>query len=228
MNNINWTMAGSLTVAIAAIGIFPVSPAGLAQTSTQPVSVYELISEFFGGSAHGGRGKDSSSRGDDPLCLINPGTDEMVWTLQPMIVVHGNVETIGLRPIDLDDEFDSVHMAYGGEPLEPGESYEWIVYQRDLYGKLVEDLKVPFQVMAAGDGRDRITTELEQLQAVAEADQLSIDEAIQAQIDFLLAEGLAADAIQVLFSPEAAGETLEADRQALIAEICPEPEPEPE
>ncbi|WP_017302221.1 hypothetical protein [Nodosilinea nodulosa] len=227
MNRFSWMVAGSLAVAIAATAGPPWPWMSAAQA--QRASAYERIREFLGRDAgHQGRGRDSGSRDGGSLCLVNPGTDETVWTVQPLAVVKGPVESFVLKPLGAEHtpqptpvrpNESGVQVIYSGAPLEPGQSYEWIFYQRNRLRELVEH-DIPFRVMAAGDGRDRITTELEQLDAELAADGASQDDRAAARANYFFDHGLLADSFQAMFSVESPSENLIAAREAAVEDIC--------
>ncbi|MBE9140199.1 hypothetical protein IQ254_23870 [Nodosilinea sp. LEGE 07088] len=226
MNNVKWMLA---MAAIAATTGLTIAPVSLAQPSAPTAGALQRIRGFLnGGSPKRGPGGNGGSRGDAPFCLVNPGQGETLWTEQPLVMAQGRVVRLDLRLADepnalwstsvIPGDENWVQVAYDGDPLVPGEQYEWVFYQWRRDRTLGIRQRVPFQVMAAGDERDRIAATIEYLQAAP-------DQSLRLQLDYLLGKQLAADALQLLFTAEEPSDTLLEDRQALVAEICAEPEP---
>jgi hypothetical protein len=178
-----------------------------------------------------GPGSPGISRGPNgPICVVNPGTGDTLWQQQPLFVLHGDTTEIALRAAGETTPLWTawtpfafvrpVTVQYDGEPLTPGANYEWVFYQRQRDRSLPLVLTVPFQVMAAGEERDRISTDFAELETQLLAESASGEVKAQAQAEYFFANQLLADAFQTLFAVSEPTADFAADRDALIAEIC--------
>lgn len=169
------------------------------------------------------RGNLGGTRRDD-YCLVNPGYGEEVWSLEPLFIWRGNLDRVALQSLggesdllDLeispatDGTFQSI---YESEPLQPGTEYEWRWFTgRDQRG-------FPFQTMAEGEERDRITADLAQLQDELETQGADAETIAQARADYFLQNNLLTDRLQALFSVDNPSEAFVETRNAVVEEIC--------
>lgn len=116
-----------------------------------------------------GQEKRGTSRGDEDVCAIAPGVPGQtiqIWSDRPLFLWTGTIKRIEVRLHDTGEllwdktlkETDT-SLIYDGEALEPGETYEWVIFEppsAPIY-------KMTFQVMD-GNERDRITAELTHLE----------------------------------------------------------------
>ncbi len=184
-----------------------------------------------------GRGSIGGSRPvgdpkkDIPICIVNPGDREIVWGLQPLFLLRGNVAQVAVQPLGAEEEnlWNAVptptdsgvsQASYDGNPLQPGGNYVWEFYESLPDDSIARALRIPFQVMEEGEDRDRIATELEQLQTDLKTQGADADAIAQAQADYFFTNDLWADALQQLFSVETPSPALVEERTALVEEIC--------
>lgn len=228
-----------LTVSAAVMLGLTATAETLAQSPSEPTTVFQGILDFFRnddaedrrrGSAGGSRPAISSTS----YCVVNPGKNDRLWSVQPLFVLQQGeteqVEAIAVRPAGELDPIWSVpvtptesgefQIRYDGPPLQPGTDYEWLFYTT-FWGETYIDFTLPFQVMAEGSERDRITAELAQLQTELEA--TDADDSKQAIAAYFSENNLMADALQALFSIVSPSEDLLATRENLITAICSQP-----
>ena len=178
-----------------------------------------------------GRGRVGGSRGDGSICIVNPGVREIVWDSQPLFLLRGNVAEVAVQPLGAEEEdpwqavptaTDSgvLQASYDGNPLQPGGNYDWEFYESLPDHSTTLALRIPFQVMEEGEERDRIATELEQLQTDLKTQGADAEAIAQAHADYFFANDLWADALQQLFSVETPSPALVEERTALVEEIC--------
>lgn len=168
------------------------------------------------------RGRVAGTRGDP--CLVNPGYGEEVWSLEPLFLWRGVLRRVALRPPGEASDFLALEVGqtinglapatYPGGQLQPGEEYEWWWFVG------VSRRGFPFRVMAAGEERDRITTDLAQLQDELETQGADAETIAQARADYFLENDLLTDWLQALFSIDNPSTAFAESRNALIAEIC--------
>ena len=111
----------------------------------------------------------AAARGMSNFCPISPGMPNettQIWSDRPLFIWQGQIQTIIVRASGSDTDnlwnqpivADQQSKTYAGEKLQPGQTYEWIVYRGD------DALpSVSFQVIEAQQ-RDRITAQLQTLE----------------------------------------------------------------
>lgn len=237
MKYIQWLSIGlSLAMVSAAVGL---GDRATAQIAPVHLSLRQTIIDFFNrdDAEDRSRGGAGTSRGpgeqsaDEPFCILTPGRNETVWHQQPLFVTHGPINRIAVRQ-KADDRTQPNNpeiwsylpttnadrlMVTKIDPLQPGKVYEWLFY--DTSG---EDLlyRLPFTVMAAGEERNQITTDLAQLETELTEAGDSVEAIAQAQADYFLAKDMPADALQILFAIEQPSADLVALRTETVETIC--------
>ncbi|MBE9137734.1 hypothetical protein IQ254_11110 [Nodosilinea sp. LEGE 07088] len=229
-----------LVAAISATWGLTSATAAPAQSTSGPGAIIQGIVDFFrdddvddrGRGAAGGSRPAATSM---PYCVVNPGKNETLWSLQPLFVLQQGeterVEEIAVRPRGETAIFWSApvlpaasdnQQIYAGPPLQPGVEYEWLFYTTFL-GEVYVDFSLSFRVMAEGAERDRITTELAQLQSELAATAADESEQAIAIAAYFFDNDLLADALQFLFSVNSPSEDLLATRETLVEAICSQP-----
>lgn len=228
MNSVKWIAAAIGGVAIAA-AIAPMTLSA-AETPSTWFSFGRIRSFLSGGPLQdSNRGRDGGSRGSG-LCLINPGQGEVVWTVEPLLVLQGNLQSTALYVADGEEPFWSAPIAptddfvaklpYDGDPLQPGTTYEQQVELFRLDFSVMSSRRYAFQVMPEGEERDQIAADLAQLESeLAEANEDAEVIAV-AKAEFFFDRNLSADALQALFSVDAPSAELVETRQAIVKTIC--------
>lgn len=138
-----------------------------AQTSQQQLPWKDLFEEED--PVPPGQEKRGTSRGDDDICPIAPGvlgkTIE-IWSNRPLFLWMGTIKRIEVRVHDTGEllwdktlKENDTSLIYDGEALQPGETYEWVIFEAPA----TPIYKMTFQVMD-GTERDRITADLTRLE----------------------------------------------------------------
>lgn len=234
MSNNNWILAGLMTVAMASnLGL----PVAIAQPAPEPSLAFEQVFDFFRGEVRDRRrGQISGSRpvrGSEPPCLINPGDSETLWHQKPLFLLRGDIAQIEVQPLGNSAappwnakpeaaESGLLTAAYDGEPLRLGSSYQMLIYENQPILGPVQTVQIPFRVMAAGEERDRIAADLDQLTAELTHGKADAEAIAQAKANYFLENELSADALQILFTVADPSEELIAAREALATDICSE------
>ncbi|MBW4653741.1 MAG: hypothetical protein KME20_12000 [Kaiparowitsia implicata GSE-PSE-MK54-09C] len=228
MNPVKWIAAAIGGVAIAAT----ISPMTLSAAETPSSWLgFGRIRSFLSGRPlqDSNRGRDGGSRGRG-LCLINPGQGEVVWTVEPLLLLQGNLQSTALYvanseepfwsfPIALTDDFIA-KLSYDGDPLQPGTIYEQQVQVLGLDFSMQPSRRYVFQVMPEGQERDQIEANLAQLEAELAEAREDAEAIAVAKAEFFFDHNLSADALQALFSVDAPSAELVETRQAIVKTIC--------
>lgn len=228
MNTVRWIAAAIGGVAIAAA----ISPTALpvAEIRSSWLGFDRLRSFLSGGPLQdSNRGRDGGSRGGG-LCLINPGQGEVVWTVEPLLLLQGNLQSTALYVADGEEPLWSAPIApiddfvaklpYDGDPLQPGTTYEQQVEMFRLDFSVASSRRYAFQVMPEGEERDHIEAELAQLEAELAQAKGDAEAIALAKTEFFFERNLAADALQALFSVDDPSAELVETRQAIIEIVC--------
>ena len=186
----------------------------LAQTNSQTTlqnqkSVWQAIWELFR------RRPEPSLASRQLVCPITPGLLEspnIIWSDRPMFIWQGEVSQLSIY---LYDSFNPAreqqllwsqtftpqsstsnfyHLAYTGEALLPGQSYDWEIVissnRRDRY---------TFQVMDLAQ-RDRISSELLALENQLATKEVSKEEIALQKANYFAQKSLWSDALQQIYS----------------------------
>ncbi len=189
-------------------------PKDLAQTSSQTTlqpqkSVWQAIWELLK------RRQEPSLASRQLVCPITPGLLEspnIIWSDHPMFIWQGEVSQLSIYLYDsfnpdLEQQLlwshtftpqssasEFYHLAYTGEALLPGKSYDWEIVissnRRDRY---------TFQVMDLAQ-RDRITSELLALENQLATTDMSDEEITLQKANYFAQQGLWSDALQQIYS----------------------------
>ncbi len=178
----------------------------------------------------GSRGGQACAIAPQPLTMTE--ASEQVWSLQPLFLwqLRGGDPSqmelvVELYELDAPEPFwtgeppnGATSLAYDGEPLEPGQVYEWsVLVTNSLLG---EGDSADFEVMAA-DKRAQIEQELVQLEARLKAAAASPEAIALERANYFAARSLWSDALRELYSVENPSRALLAARDRLQAnEFC--------
>jgi hypothetical protein len=230
MNTVRWMTAALGSVAIATT----LSPATLSAPETSNTWFgWDRIRSFLGGDSDplqdSNRGRDGGSQGGG-LCLINPGDGEKIWTLEPLLVLQGHLQSTTLYIADDEEPFWSAPISptadfiaklpYDGDPLQPGTTYENQVEVFRLDLSTVSSRRYAFQVMPEGQERNQIDAELAQLEAELAQAEMDAGAIALAKAEFFFERQLSADALSALFSVDDLSTELVETRQAIVEAIC--------
>lgn len=124
MNQARWMTAAIGSVAMVAT-LFSFSPVS-AETRGPWLSWGRLRTLASGGPLQDtNRGRDGGSRGSG-LCLVSPGDGDTVWTLEPLLIIQGDLNSTALYVVDnegTEDEGMVDGQDAGGEGTEQGEPF---------------------------------------------------------------------------------------------------------
>ncbi len=165
-----------------------------------------IIQRILGGEPQDtGRGANGGSRGDD-FCLINPGENEKVWHLNPLLIWQGDTNKIGLREKSKNivlwrdfvaqKESNLKSLKYKGLPLKFGKNYEWLFYSNTSKNIVRE---ISFQIMDATE-RAPITAELSALTKKLKAESATEEEIALERASYFENRKLWGDVLQELYS----------------------------
>jgi hypothetical protein len=173
-----------------------------------------------------------------PVKLVDPDAKQEnsqeiqeVWSDRPLFlwtIKRGMAQRIELfvqgsadAPWSREIEAGETKVSYDGEPLEPGQTYEWQLSALALFP--IKSTGVRFQVMES-QKRDRITAELRQLEERlkgASAETIALEKA-----NFFAERELWSDALRELYSvPTPSAELSRAITQIQTYDFCTEEKP---
>ncbi|PSN16131.1 hypothetical protein C7293_04140 [filamentous cyanobacterium CCT1] len=148
--------------------------------------------------------KPKGSRGDE-VYAIAPSDIEglnVIWRDGPLLIWEGAIARVEVTDAETEELLWSQSVspedrwvAYGGAPLQPGHSYEWMLCD----GSNAVAHLVSFQVLAA-EKRDRITSALAEQAAALQSEKASPEEMALARAICFAEQGLWSDVLMEAFS----------------------------
>ncbi|MBD2510073.1 DUF928 domain-containing protein [Nostoc muscorum FACHB-395] len=149
-------------------------------------------------------GSRPTVRSTNDICMISPDkpeTTRIVWSDRPLFIWQGQVNKIvvlnkntGKKWTQPVTETQSISTYTADKPLQPGETYEWVVsYDANL------SLSVKFQVMEAQQ-RDRITADLQNLEKQLKAENKDPEAITLAKAKYFAENQLWSDVLQQAYS----------------------------
>ncbi|MBD0308044.1 MAG: hypothetical protein ICV80_07865, partial [Microcoleus sp. T1-bin1] len=158
-----------------------------------------------------------------PLCAIAPrsiGTITEVWSDRPLFVWQGVVGQLEVRKPGTKEALwrqtvsaTTRRVIYGGEPLQPGQTYHWVIF--DQANRAIAE--IPFQVMES-QKRDRIKSRLQILDVELKEKGATAEEIALRRAQYFAQSQLWSDALREVFSIENPSAAL-----AEIAQTIPKP-----
>lgn len=236
MMYLRWISIG-LSSALITVAVGLGNPTA-AQVPPVYLSLRQRVVDFFNRDdvEDRSRGQTGGSRTGLPddvtvdICILTPGRNEVVWHQQPLLVMQGTPDRMEIQGGSLrtrlwddaiDPNADWVQAKVGPEPLQPGDRYHWMFYQRlSPSSDPTRVYVLPFQVMAPGPERDQITTDLERLNGELDQAGVNAEAQAQAQADYFMAQDLPADALQVLFSVDSPSPEFATLQAETVETIC--------
>ncbi|MGL5082042.1 MAG: DUF928 domain-containing protein [Microcoleaceae cyanobacterium] len=178
-----------------------------------------------------GQRRRGGSRGE--ICTIAPGqsmTIEAIWTLKPTFIWQGNVARVELhlQESDIDTKplwswtkipqespVNYVVVQYDGEPLTPGQTYEWRVFETATSSRMAMP-PVQFKVVDTEQHR-QIQTELNQLKLspVDSSERMTLERA-----NYFTQKQLWADALQEIYGVKNPSPELNRVAERLTSQFC--------
>ncbi len=215
---------------LMALGLLIVegSRRSVAASEAMPLSWRQVMGFFWGSAEDKGPGRTGGPRPGD-YCLISPWDEQEVWSLQPVLLWKGSMQSAGIReagtsvsPLHVSVQMvDGVRLAQASTPLQPGERYDWALYLREESSR--HSTWTTFRVMDE-ERRAVVTTGLQMLEAELAGSGAAADEVAMNQAQYFLEQGLPFDALQVMFSVEEPSPELVESRQEMVERICNPPQ----
>ncbi|WP_146006210.1 DUF928 domain-containing protein [Fischerella thermalis] len=146
------------------------------------------------------------SRPIEMLCMVSPDAPKetrIVWSDRPLFIWQGNVKEIALLQQGNEQELwrqnvlNTKHTTYTGTPLQPGQTYKWLVYPNTSSPR--SPTFVSFQVMEAPK-RNQITNELTKLEAQLKAKGAAEETIAEEKAKFFADKELWSDFMQQVYS----------------------------
>jgi hypothetical protein len=144
-----------------------------------------------------------------------------LWHDHPTFVWQGTVDSVAVSafaapetPVWTASTLGSAHtVVYSGKALQPGKRYIWTATAAGEQAQVIfELLEQPL--------RDRITTQLAQLETRLQQQKASPDERVRQRVVFFLDQGLFLDAVQELYSVPHPSQAVQALQNKLVQAVC--------
>ncbi|MTJ55495.1 hypothetical protein FJR38_23865 [Anabaena sp. UHCC 0253] len=163
--------------------------------------------------------RNGGSRPTEPVCMISPDVPSVyrkVWSDRPLFLWQGYVSTIAVRHQGsninswIHPASHTQNITYTGEPLQPGQVYQWVVNGGQF---------IPFQVMEKQE-RDRISSELQNIEKQLQSTGANTEAIALAKANYFAEKNLWSDVLQQVYSvPEPSAE-LTTFRQDIVHNLC--------
>jgi hypothetical protein len=166
--------------------------------------------------------------GKGELCPIAPsmlGETRVVWNVRPLFIWQGSLSRIEVHPQDTDTVLWRQTLAntnrsalYAGKALQPGQTYDWLVFNSFSRDSNRPTFKVSFRLVESAE-RMQIEAHLKALKAEMRARGMNAEQIARRQADYFTERGLRSDALQEMMSVEHSSDEL---RRAIqkIPELC--------
>lgn len=217
MSKFNWVLGSLLVTAMMFSGL----PTGSTQTTRSWENILSNKDEDNEPPVPPASGGGTSRGG--PLCAIAPrsiGTITEVWSDRPLFVWQGVVGQLEVRKPATKETLwrqtvsaTTRRVSYGGEPLQPGQTYHWVIF--DQANRSIAE--IPFQVMES-EKRDRIKTRLQILDVELKQKGATAEEIALRRAQYFAQSQLWSDVWREVFSVENPSAAL-----AEIAQSMPTP-----
>lgn len=167
-------------------------------------------------------------------CAIAPmdvNTNMEIWSDRPLFVWLGTLAKLEIRSVENDRLLwsetvtaDKRRATYNGEALEPGETYDWLLF--DWASEEASPIYwVQFKVMDAQQ-RDRITEDLAALEAELNERGVTAERIAYARAQYFAERKLWSDFLQEVFSVENPSSELAQEIDTLYEQLCKPSEPQ--
>jgi len=182
--------------------------------------------------------QDLLNRKEDPplgsrgqLCLITPENQEnlvTLWHNRPVFVWQGKIGGIGIRqansdqiiwrqPIAASDTESVNRVAYTGDPLEPGQTYHWVIFDQAEDSQPIRF--IPFTILN-GKQRDRIRVRLIILAAQLKEKGATTEEMALERANYFSKQQLWSDALQEVYRLDNPSTEVRDIRGELSTQLC--------
>ncbi len=165
------------------------------------------------------------------ICEITPGLlgeVNVIYSDRPLFLWQGKVPSLEIylyTPFNLEKEqevlwsqnvgSDVQKVLYTGEVLQPGQIYDWEIVVNAQSNRR----RISFQVMA-GEKRDRIRSELEQLETELTISGATAEEITLERANYFAQQDLWSDALQELFLQENSATALSNHAIEIVEYLC--------
>jgi hypothetical protein len=187
------------TIALSTVQVLSNQVTLAQKSSIQQIFSWTSISQILFSKKPPVEPRKGGSRPTDPICMVSPDAPSkprIVWSDRPLFLWKGRVQTIAVRPRDSEQDLwnqpatETQNITYQGEPLQPGQTYEWVVNSSTF---------VLFQIMETQQ-RNRITAELKTLENQLQTQGASIEAIALAKAKYFADSNLWSDALQQAYS----------------------------
>ncbi len=189
--------------------------------------------------------KDGASRGG--FCLVSPGLIEVeekisdtrptfIWNTRPTFIWQGELRRIEIRPANNNEEVlwaeneevlwaekvqdNQQIIIYNGEPLQPGNTYDWLPFDSTTSEAYIWDLRrITFKVMDVLE-RQVITQELEKLDTRLKQAKATPETIALAKVKFWAERNLFSDALSEAFALKNPSTELQNFRSNIWQHFC--------
>jgi hypothetical protein len=198
----------------------PVPPAPGGGTSRSWENIFQDYDPPVPPNAGGSRGG---------LCVIAPqpiSTNTEVWSDRPVFVWRGMLSRIEIRPTGSNqvlwhqtgiEGLSSV--LYAGEALQPGQTYDWLLFDQFATKDSSPIRQVTFRVMDAKQ-RDRIKMQLQNLEAELKAKGASAEDIAMERARYFTQQKLWSDVLHEAYSVKNPSAALAKLIQDLPTQLC--------
>jgi hypothetical protein len=231
MRKFNWVLSTLLVSAAIASGLPTQSMQSAVAQINPPQSWAAIFENVFNqqnppqdNNPSAGTSGEATSRGG--VCALTPspiGTNAEIWSDRPLFVWRGRT----VRPIEVrlpgskevlwrqEAPVGDRRVMYGGEkPLQPGQTYNWVVFEPSN-----KEHSFTFKVMDA-QKRDRIKADLTRLEEELKNRGATPEEIAFQRANYFAQRQLWSDVLQEVYSVKNPSAALEEVVETIPNEIC--------
>lgn len=169
--------------------------------------------------------KPGGRRGD--ICIITPyDTQKGIWSDRPLFVWKGELSRIEVRPAGSDRvlweqklQATDRSTLYQGEALQPGKSYDWMLFDPTSDESSYPTDRVRFRVMSEEE-RSSITAELAAMESQLKSKRATEEQITYEKAKYFVEKQLTADALQQVYRVKNPSAGLLQFRQSLVEQMC--------
>ncbi len=203
MRKFNWVL--SILLLSAMISSVPTRASQVTKVQTNlPGSAKDIVQASFSkdNTPPTDPGTVGGSRGPCTIAPLDLKTNTEVWSDRPLFLWRGPIGRIEVRQQGSNDvlwrqpiEPGVGRMQYAGEPLQPGRTYNWVLF--DLENNAISS--IAFKVMNARE-REQVNTQLLSLERELKAKGATVEESAALRAQYFAQRQLWSDAWREAFS----------------------------